>query len=74
MKNLRNHSPLKEQNSHQGANNETDLCILIDTEFKKETAKILKELRVNMRELRVDRNSTPDYVRKELENMRSQKN
>ena len=54
MKQLRNHSQLKEQdNSHEAANNETDLCSLKDTEFKKETVKILKELRVNMKELRV---------------------
>ncbi|MBA7567441.1 hypothetical protein ES708_09153 [subsurface metagenome] len=45
MKMLRNHSQLKEQeNSPEAANNEIDLCSLIDTEFKKETVKILKEL------------------------------
>ena len=33
-KKLRNHSQLKEQeNSHEAANTETDLCGLIDTEF-----------------------------------------
>ena len=43
MKKLRNHSQLKEQkNSPEEASNETDLCILTDTEFKKETGKILK--------------------------------
>ena len=53
MKTLRNHSQLKEEeNSPEGANNETDLCSLIDTKFKKEIVKILKELRVNMKELR----------------------
>ena len=31
---------------------------------------ILKELRVNMKELRVDKNSNADYFRKELENIR----
>ena len=50
MKKLRNHSPLKEQeNSPEAANKETDLCSLIDTEFKREIVKLLKELRVNMR-------------------------
>ena len=57
MKRLRNNSQLKEQeNSPEGANNETDFCSLTDTEFKKETVKILKELRANMKELRVDMN------------------
>ena len=37
--------------------------------FKKEIMKILKELRVNMKELRADINSTADYFRKEPENM-----
>ena len=32
--------------------------------------KILKESRVNMKKLRVDRNSNADYFRKELENIR----
>ena len=42
---LRNHSQLKEQeNCPEGANNETDLCSLRDTELKKEIVKILKEL------------------------------
>ena len=49
MKKLRNHSQLKEQkNSPKTANNETDLCSLIDIEFKREVLKILKELRENM--------------------------
>ena len=53
MKMLRNQSQLKEQeNSSKADNNETDLCSLIDTEFKRETVKIWKELRVNMKELR----------------------
>ena len=44
MKMLRNHSQLKEQkNSPEGANNETDLCSLTDTEFKKETVRIKSE-------------------------------
>ena len=69
MNKLRNHSHLKEQeNSPEGAHNERDLCSLTDMEFKKETVKILKELRVTMKELRVDMNSNADYFRKELEN------
>ena len=71
MKKLKDDSQLKEQeNSPEGANNETDLRSLTDTEFKKETVKILKELIVNMKELRVDINSNADYFRKELENIR----
>ena len=58
MKELRNHSQLKEQgNSPERENNEANLCSLIDTEFKKETGKILKELRVNIKELRADMNN-----------------
>jgi len=42
MKKHRNHSQLKEQeNSPEGANNESNLCNLTDTEFKKEIMKIL---------------------------------
>ena len=53
MKTLRNHFQLKEQeNSPKGANNETDFCSLTDTKFKKDRVKILKESRVNMKELR----------------------
>ena len=64
MKKLRNHSQLKEQeNSPEAANNETDLCSLTDTKFKKEIVKILKELREDM-------NSNVDSLRKELENIR----
>ena len=71
MKKLRNHSQLKvKENSLEGANNETDLCSLTDTKFKKEIVKILKELRVNMKELRADMNSNADYYRKELGNKR----
>ena len=63
MKQLRNHSQLKEQEkSLEVANNETDLCSLIDNEFKKAILKILKELRMDM-------NSKADYFRKELENI-----
>ena len=52
---MKNHSQLKEQeNSPDATNNETDLCSPIDTEFKREIVKILKELRVTMKELRVD--------------------
>ena len=71
MKKLRNHSQLKEQkNSPEVANNETDLRSLIDTEFKREIMKILKELRLNIKELREDMNSNADSFRKELENIR----
>ena len=53
IKKFSNHSQLKEQeNSPEGANNEVDLCILTDTEFKKEIVKILKELRANMKDKR----------------------
>ena len=52
MKKLRNHSQLKEQeNSPEAANKDTDLCSLTDTEFKREIGKILKELRLNIKEL-----------------------
>ena len=53
MEKFRNHSQLKKQeNSPEATNNETDLCSLIDTDFKRAMVKILKELRVNMKELR----------------------
>lgn len=49
MKMLRNHSWLKDQeNSPQGANNESDLCGLTDPKFKNETVKTLKELRADV--------------------------
>ena len=71
MKKFRNHSQLKKkENSPEGANNETDLCSLIDTKFKKEIVKILKELRANMMELKADMNNNSDYFRKELEHIR----
>ena len=64
-KKLRSHSQLKEQeNSPERANNETDLCSLTVTKFKNEIVKILKELRVNMKELRADMNSNADYFRR----------
>ena len=72
IKKLRNRSQLKEQDiSPEAANNETDLCSLTHTEFKRETVKTLKELRLNIKELRVDMNSNADSLRKELENIRS---
>ena len=46
-----------------GGKNETDLCSLIDAEFKKGTVKILQELRAGM-------SSKAVYFRKELENIR----
>ena len=66
MKKLTNHSQLKAQNSPEAADNETDLCSLIDTEVKKDRVKILKELRVNMKELRADMNNNADDFRKDL--------
>ena len=71
MKELRNYSQLKEQeNSPEGVNNETVLCSIIDTEFKREIVKTLKKLRVNMKKLRADINSNEDDFRKDLENIR----
>ena len=49
MKKPRNHDQLKEQNSPEAANNETDLCSLTDIEFKRKIVKILKELRLNIK-------------------------
>ena len=63
MNKLRNHPQLNQQeNSPKAVNNETELCSLIDLEFKREIVKILKELRDNM-------NSNSDSLRKELENI-----
>ena len=46
MKKQKKHFQLKDQeNSSEGANSETDFFNLIDTEFKKQVMKILKELR-----------------------------
>ena len=74
MNKLRNHSHLKEQeNSPEGAHNETDLCSLIGTELKKKIVKILKVLRANMKELKADMKNNADYFRKELENIRTKK-
>ncbi|XP_047609196.1 uncharacterized protein LOC125111312 [Phacochoerus africanus] len=61
MKKLRNHPQSNQQeNSPKTVNNETDLGSLTDLEFKRETVKILKELREDM-------NSNADTLRKELE-------
>lgn len=58
MKKFRNQSQLKEQeNTPEGAKNETNLCNLRDTKFKKEIVEILKELRANIKEARVDMSS-----------------
>ena len=74
MKNLRNNSQLKEQeNLLEAENNETDLCSLTDIGFKKEIEELLKELKVNMKGLRMDINSNADYFRKELESIRGAK-
>ena len=67
MKTLRNQSQLKEKrNSPKEVNNETDLWSLTDIEFKREIVKILKELSMDM-------NINADYFRKELENIRRNK-
>ena len=72
MKKLRNHSQLKEkESSPEAANNGTDLCSLTEIELKRVTVKIMKELRLNINELRADMNGNADYLRKELENMRN---
>ena len=71
MKKHRNHSQVKEQeNSLKGVNNKTDFGSLIDIEFKREIVKIEKEMRLNIKELRVDMNSNADSFRKELENIK----
>ena len=74
MTNHRNDSQLKEQeNSPKAVSNEKDLCSLTDTKFKCGVVKILKELRLNINELRVDMNGNADYFRKEVENIRKNK-
>ena len=70
MKKLRNHSQLKEQENSPKAANHLKQWSLTDTEFKREIVKILKQLKVNIRELRTFINSNADYSRKELENIR----
>ena len=70
MNKLRKHCQLKEQNSPEGANNETDLCSLTVTEFKNEIVKMVTGFRANMKELRADMNSNTDSFRKELQNIR----
>ena len=63
MKKLRNHSQLKQQeNSPKAINNETDLCSLTDTEYKRERVENIEQLE--------DMNSNADYLRKEWENIR----
>ena len=58
MQKQRDHSQLKDQeNSYEGKNNETDLFNPIDTEFKKEVIKILKELRGA-----INRNGLPRWL------------
>ena len=60
MKKLRNHSQLKQQeNSPKAVKNEIEICSLTDLDFKRETVKILKELREG-------RNSSADSLRKKL--------
>ena len=63
--------PVKEQeNSHEAGNNETELCSLIDTKFKRGVMEILKKLRLNIKELREDININADSFKKELGNIR----
>ena len=69
MKKLRNHSQLKEQENSPKAANHLKQWSLTDTEFKREIVKILKELRVNMKELRAGINSNADYIRKGVDNI-----
>ena len=71
MKKLRNHSQLKEQkNSPEAANNETDLSNPMGTEFKREIVKILKELRLHIKELREDMNSNADsFMRQNIKKL-----
>ena len=70
-KKLGNHPQSKEQeNSPEAANSETDLCSLTDIAFKRELVKILKELKLNIKELRADTNNNADSFRKELETIR----
>ena len=46
MKKLRNHSyPKEQENSPEGANNETDLCSLTDTKVKNEIVKNTEEIK-----------------------------
>ena len=67
MKKLRNHPQLNQQeNPPKAVNNETELLSLTAFEFKREVLKILKELRKDM-------NSNADSFRKELENIRRDK-
>ena len=64
MKKLRNHSQLKQQeNSAKAVNNETNLCTLTGSEFKREIVKILKELCENMY-------GKADSLRKDVDNIR----
>ena len=64
MKKQRNHSQIKDQeNCPERTNNETDCFNLIDTKFKKEIMKILKELRKAI-------GRDADYCKKDLETIR----
>ena len=69
---VQKHFHLKEQeNSHEAENNGTEFCSLTDIEFKREVVKILKELRLNIKELRADMKRNEHYFRKEIENRSS---
>ena len=65
MKKLRNDCQLKEQkNSPKAVKNESDLFSLTDIEFEREVVKILKEFRLNIKELEADIKSNTDSFRK----------
>ena len=57
-------------NSPKAAHREADFCSMTDIEFKTKTVKTLKELRLNIKELRADMNNNTDSFRTELENIR----
>ena len=61
--------PFPVKGKGEAANNGTDLCSLKDTELKRELVKILKELRLNIKELRADMNNNAYSFRKELESI-----
>ena len=63
----RNHSQLKDQeHSPERTNNEADLFNMIDTDFKQEIMKILKELRRGI-------NGNTEYRKKKLETRKRNK-
>ena len=63
MKKQNNYQLKDQENSPEGKNNENDLFSIIDTQFKKEIIKILKELKKAI-------NTNVDYCKKELATIR----